>query len=648
LLFLALLKNQKQTSKPIDCMKAFSILLASLLAVYPLFCQTDQSPDTESLISEANKHIKDDAGLAIRLAKTVLLNEKVSVGQYVQSTIILGLAYKNKGQYDSSLYFVDSGLEKALEAQDTLSLIKLYSNRGVVYYLKANYKAAVADFRKSGQQYESLGEKIKTDTAAYLDFARVMNNTASAYIKTGQSDSALTYFIQSLKIREAYNAPQRMLIVSKLNIGSIYLAIGDNEQSEIWMKDALAGARQQKDSALMEKCFINLGIVSKKTGDTPGAIQNYRSSLLLSRQLGNARDQAIALQNLALLLSSQKKYNEAYTYFNLALKTNNAIHANNSSLHHAMSRMFVEQQLYDSAIVHGSVALQLAKESGNLEVQMEECDLLSKAFKGKKQFRTAFDYLSKSVAIKDSVTRRENREYIQNQKTEFEIERKENEIVFLKKLNRIEHAKNTALQSRQRLIVIVVLLAIVLFTVVIAFYLSKKKKEKELWLMEKKLLEKDLHNKELLSRELSLEINYKTKQLTTHALNMTQRNQILTEIREKLKKLSKNIGDDLAMDFMSIINDINQMQRTRKDWELFKKYFESINKDFNKKLREINHTLSVNDYRLAALISLNLNIKEAAAVLNISPGSVKLARHRLRKKLGLHTGDDLYVFLNQL
>jgi DNA-binding CsgD family transcriptional regulator len=294
------------------------------------------------------------------------------------------------------------------------------------------------------------------------------------------------------------------------------------------------------------------------------------------------------------------------------------------------------------------VALQLAKESGNLEVQMEEYDLLSKAYKGKKQFHRAFGSLEEYVTIKDSITRRENREYIQNLKTEFETERKENEIVFLKKLNGIEHAKNTALQSRQRLIVVVVLLALVLLTVVIAFYLSKKKKEKELWLMEKKLLEKDLRNKELLSRELSLEINYKTKQLTTHALNMTQRNQILTEIREKLKKLSKNIGDDLAMDFMSIINDINQMQRTRKDWELFKKYFESINKDFNKKLREINHTLSVNDYRLAALISLNLNIKEAAAVLNISPGSVKLARHRLRKKLGLHTGDDLYVFLNQL
>ena len=30
------------------------------------------------------------------------------------------------------------------------------------------------------------------------------------------------------------------------------------------------------------------------------------------------------------------------------------------------------------------------------------------------------------------------------------------------------------------------------------------------------------------------------------------------------------------------------MQRTEKEWELFKKYFENINKDFNTKLRAIN------------------------------------------------------------
>jgi DNA-binding CsgD family transcriptional regulator len=102
------------------------------------------------------------------------------------------------------------------------------------------------------------------------------------------------------------------------------------------------------------------------------------------------------------------------------------------------------------------------------------------------------------------------------------------------------------------------------------------------------------------------------------------------------------------MEFKSIIKDISKNQKTEKDWDLFRNYFENVNKGFNIKLREINPDLSTHDYRLAALISLNLNIKETSELLHISPSSVKIARHRLRKRLNIQRGDDLYVFLSKL
>jgi len=629
-------------------MKKLVFLLIWLFIVFPLLSQTNATYRFNDEIKKADSLLGTDVNSAIKLAKNIQSNPGVTSGDYVKTSIILGIAYKKKGNYDSSLYFVNSGIEKAEAIHDTISIIKLYSNRGVVEYLRAKYSTAVNDFRLAKHYYEAIGSKIVADTVTYLEYARVLNNMASVYIKTGQSDSALTYFIKSYKIRQKYNAPKRMLIVSKLNIGSIYLATGDNENARNWLSEALVCSSEVKDSNLMAKCYLNLGIIDKTSGDTSSAIQNYKAGLLLSKKLGSKRNQAIALQNLALLLNSQEKYDEAYTYFIKAFDINNVLHVNNSRLQLAMSRMFIHQHLYDSAVVHSNISLQLAKQNGNINVQMENYDLLSQAYKGKSRLNSAFKFLEKYVKVKDSITTRENREYIQNLKTEFETERKENEIVFLKKLNKSEHAKVAALQSKQRLIIIIVLLALALIIVVAVYYFSKRKREKELFKVEKKLLEVELHNKELASRELQLAINYKTKQLTTHALNMIQKNKILSEVREKIKKLSNRVKDDLVMDFMSVVIDINHIQKTERDWELFIKYFESINTDFNKKLNDINHGLSVSDYRLAALISLNLNIKEASTVLNIAPASVKLARHRLRKKLGLNTGDDLYVFLNQL
>jgi len=152
-------------------------------------------------------------------------------------------------------------IKKAIQIGDTGSIIKLYSNRGVAGYLKANYSAAATDFITAGMFDELTINKKKHDTVAFIEYAKILNNTASAYIKTGQKDSALVYFIKSLKIREQYHASKRMLVVGKLNIGSLYLALGDNVNSKTWILEALDEAKIIRDTALIAKCYINLGIV---------------------------------------------------------------------------------------------------------------------------------------------------------------------------------------------------------------------------------------------------------------------------------------------------------------------------------------------------------------------------------------------------
>ena len=147
----------------------------------------------------ADSLLSTDVDSAIKLAKKILSNTSFEPGDYVRTSIILGIAYKNKGNYNLSLYFVNSGLKQAEAAHDTISIIKLYSNRGVVEYLWAKYSTAVNDFSMARDYYETIGTEIIADTVTYLEYAVVLNNMASVFIKTGQRDSALTYFIKSFK-----------------------------------------------------------------------------------------------------------------------------------------------------------------------------------------------------------------------------------------------------------------------------------------------------------------------------------------------------------------------------------------------------------------------------------------------------------------
>jgi tetratricopeptide (TPR) repeat protein len=629
-------------------MNRFIPLFFILLKVLLSFSQDHSLSPTGQKILEANSMLKKNDSLSIAISKEILRENGGNSTYMTKSYLTLSIAYKNLGQYDTSLYYSQKGLDQAIKISDTVNMIKLFSSIGVVHYLRAEYIQANKAFIKMVSLYKKIGFSSETQGLSPLYYAKVLNNIASVYIKSGHSDSALNYFINSIKIREKYNAPPRMIATSKLNLGSIYLALKDHPNSEIWINKALEDASQIPDSNLMAKCYINLGIGAKESGDTTSAIRYYKKSLSICQNLNNQRDKAIVLQNLGALTKDRKDYNEALHYFQMALSINSKIGANNASIHLGLGELYFNKKEYRKSKAHCNTTIRLGKESGNISAQTKAYQLLYLTHKKLKQFNLALAAYEQYSELRDRTHNQENEKYIQNLKAEFETEQKITEINYLKKLNATENIKAKAIQSRQRITIITALLGILLMLVLFVLFIIKRKKDRKLYQIEKKLLETNLHNQELKQKELELEINFRTKQLTTHALNMVQRNQMLSEIREKLKGLTSCVKDELNMDMRNVVKDINRIQRTEKDWELFKKYFEKVNQDFNRKLNEISHELSTHDHRLAALISLNLNIKETATVLNITPNSVKLARHRLRKKLGLSTGDDLYLFLSEL
>ena len=369
-------------------MKLFLLLtfLIQPFFISTAFTKSEQPASGKSLIYIADSLLKDAPDKSVKIANSVLEQFPGNDILFVEANSILAEAYRRKNNYDSAGYYSELGLAKALKIKDTANIILFYLNRGSDYYYKADYSRALNDYKISDNYYRALGFKTETDKISPLDYAKLLNNMGTAYIKTGYYDSSLVFFIKSVKVKEANNASISTMIVSKINIGSIYLAIKDYKNSEIWLNDAITDATQEKDSAYMARCYANLGVLYKKVGDTTKAIDNYKNGIAINESLGDHRNLAIICQNLALLLSSQKKYSEAYICFNKALLNNNKIHANNSRLHLAIGRMFLEQGIYDSTVFHGHQAMKLAKESGNIGVQLEDYEILYMAYEGKKKF----------------------------------------------------------------------------------------------------------------------------------------------------------------------------------------------------------------------------------------------------------------------
>lgn len=74
--------------------------------------------------------------------------------------------------------------------------------------------------------------------------------------------------------------------------------------------------------------------------------------------------------------------------------------------------------------------------------------------------------------------------------------------------------------------------------------------------------------------------------------------------------------------------------------------FDMLYPDFISSVNSIIKGITPNEIRLCMLIRLNIPTKEIARLQNVTPDSINKARYRLRCKIGLPSGGDLYQFLS--
>ncbi|MFY0600390.1 MAG: hypothetical protein JXR03_12025 [Cyclobacteriaceae bacterium] len=162
------------------------------------------------------------------------------------------------------------------------------------------------------------------------------------------------------------------------------------------------------------------------------------------------------------------------------------------------------------------------------------------------------------------------------------------------------------------------------------------------------LTDADLKYLHLKETQLKDQVEYKNKQITTHTLNIIQKNETLLQLKDKLEKIVKE--SDLASNVQvkKTIKFIEESFKQDKDWEDFKLYFEEIYTGFYTKLKAKCPELTGHELRHCALIRLNLSIQECASIMGISPDSVKVSRARIRKKIQTDAGKGLSEFILSL
>ncbi len=161
---------------------------------------------------------------------------------------------------------------------------------------------------------------------------------------------------------------------------------------------------------------------------------------------------------------------------------------------------------------------------------------------------------------------------------------------------------------------------------------------------------RELHRQriEAYNERLQIENENKTRQLADSTMNLVRKNEILIQLKHKLKnfKTDQN-GKTNKVEVNKSLRLIDEHISSEEDWAVFESHFNQLHGEFFKRLKTEYPDLTPGDLRLAAYLKMNLSSKEIAPLLNISLRGVENKRYRLRQKMDLDSNTNLTAMMIQ-
>lgn len=504
-------------------------------------------------------------------------------------------------------------LAKRLGNKEFIARTTNYS--GVYHNMTSQYEKSIPIYDEVIEMYKALGDMTQVCAA--------MNNKANSLRSLGRYNECLETHMESLKLKEEIGDTEESIAASYWNIGNIQGDIENFEISNTYYNKAkvIYEKMDSKDDLASIKVNMALNLKGQKEYEEAKSLLLEVEPYYIEKNYNN--DLAGIYDNVGWILAQQDSLELAENYYNESLEISRQYGETSLiglNLRH-LGELYNKKGEYRKALQYMKDALQISEETGTRKKMIGDLLEMSKAYAGLGRYKKAYEYHIDYHKLHDEILGEENIKKMNELEVQYQTEKKEKELIIKQnEIKLLEERKQRA--ENQKFFLIISLIGALALAASIVYALRQKMKRNKI---EREKLDKDLE--------------YKEKQLTTHALHLAHKNEVLQDLKSQIKEL-KSEGAN-SRKYQNVINTINLDINNDSTWQQFQNYFEDVHKGFNSKVMGSYPNVSNNDLRLMSLLKMNLSSKEIANILNISIEGVKKARYRLRKKLDLSTEDSL-------
>ncbi|MFY0598347.1 MAG: tetratricopeptide repeat protein [Cyclobacteriaceae bacterium] len=530
-------------------------------------------------------------------------------------------SYINQGVWFINERKLDSAYSLLSKAEAYFKSKKETDNHGISCYQLARIYERLRDYERAETYYKSALELFEqsqnNEYVAYsLNGIGVLNGKQSNYLE------ALEYFTQAYERKLSAGLTDYDKELNNIAIVYRYMKKFD-KAIEFGRKNILVSI-QNKDSLGLSSAMDTFGDILDDSGDTDSAFWYYTKSHEIAKKIDNQIRITSVVYEIAYVHSKNGDLDKAIDIHKKTLDGGNIEQSLRENSYSELARLYLKKDLYDSAIDFALRAYKsTVKGNGTVKI-IKNAEHLRDGYKLSGRPEMALHYSEIVDKYRDTLETQNRQERFGDLRVRLETIEKEKSIALLEK-----QAEVDAL-SRQRLVVVII--AVVLLSLFAFLLLAMRNKNRQ----KVQFLE---------NQNLKSEIERNKGELYQQTLHMVHINNSYKGVEEELEKLK---SEESTAELRRIFQKINVGKLLEKDWENFNKYFGNVHSDFHRQLDGLSASLTQHEKRICALIKVNLTNREIATILSVESKSVRMARYRIKKKLGLEENTKLDDYIQQL
>lgn len=472
---------------------------------------------------------------------------------------------------------------------------------------------------------------------------------AKAMILHSQAEQLLGNFdlsIKNLYDAQKYINPSNKRQTAQLYslMGRVYSKLGDYNKGIELNDKATSIFKSLGDSASVAGCYNERGVMHYLLDEFRVAERFLQRALDINRAQRNLKEIATNLNNLCLYQGDTEK---KLSLIQEAIAINKNLDAQWSlgENYNNMGKQYYFGEQYPQALEALQKAYEYARNIGAKELICDNYEYSSWVYAAIGDYKQAYTRLSQMYALSKEL---QSSNKLRNIEQEISYKRYQDQKYATEMQ---EQTYKIELLKRNLWFLGSVLVLGLAFSIFLYKWYKRRKglqlieARYQLELSQRELSELKLHQQELELQNIQNALDSSQQEVTSFAVFLRSRNELLDKIREMIKEGYKMDNQALIPHLKKVNAYISQYQSGDKTNNALLLNIEGKSKEFIERLTKEHPNLTQGEKYLATMLRVNLSTKEISMISGNSPKTINMNRYRLRKALNLPTEKDLVEYL---